>query len=90
MSESIKPAYMMMRLERSDREAYRKAPQKVKLFDGLVFVLGRESPFEVLAMAVESNGGKVIWEEDNDTSMNDHCSFCKDHGVTHVVCDRPE
>ena len=54
-----------------------------KLFRGLMFFLGRETPVEALEFIIKSFGGKVGWEGPGSPFGID------DPRITHQVCDRP-
>lgn len=55
-----------------------------RLFEGLVFFAGRETPLEPLELLVTSFGGRLGWEGPGSPLEVD------DTRITHQICDRPK
>ena len=62
-------------------------PRKCKLFEGMVFYLGREVPKKNLSLIVQAMGGQVGWE--NIDGIPIPVGSEDDPEITHQVCDRP-
>eukprot|EP00210_Caulerpa_lentillifera_P000007 g7.t1 len=54
-----------------------------KLFNGLVFLLGRETPLDQLIFTIRSFGGIIILE---DEKFSEEAK----ESITHCICDRPQ
>jgi pescadillo protein len=82
LEEAFKDSEEMQELQKMDATE-RKEQQRTQLFAGLTFYLERETPLQMLELAIRSFSGEVIWEHDGSSRNN------KDGGITHHVMDRP-